>query len=612
MSTKIKSITCISDQNDKRDSFINKIPKLKTKIEGHYNGIKTVLINIVDVAAYLHTEPSYVTKFLGMECGSLSQYDCKRRVGIVYGVHSQKQLQPMLNKYLTQFVFCPKCNLPELLFKSHQKKNVLLNKCCFCDWKGKNSSTHKVKMYMINHPSKLYKHYKTNKYKDEILFMNACENFKTIDENADLLLHGYIRVNTNNFEIYNQFPLDIIYLIFSICYNYKFLETKDKTLLKVCRKMPNLQTKIEIDYHDSIKTVLTNIEDIATYLHTKASYLTKFCGIEVKELSRYDDENKVGIVYGIYKASELETFLKKYVRKFIVCVKCNLPKLVFKKQKHKRLSQICESCGWNRFMINRSTSSTHKVIKYISSHISMEESTRLTDKYYDEKRLLKGCRNFKTVEENFELLLYGYIRKYTNDLYHRFYVECNDLVFKACYNCQQFEQVKDIWSLSDIERWNVFGEIFRLDANKNIIRLVRECENPQITFGTCIINDKSIRKIWKIKVLKNYSAGKVFTFRIGITGVDNRVRWSTTREDKLITYELRATDSVVPIKEDDVISVLFVNSGTRNDKADILIQFAINDVIHAKQFDTTNIDLRYKEYKLSIKMTQKEELQLLK
>jgi len=108
--------------------------------------------NIVEVAKHLHTEPSYATKFFGMEVGAVSQFDTKRNVGIVNGVHQTQELQKMLKKFIREFILCQNCGLPELQFKVHQKKNVLLQKCASCGWKGSNASGHKVKSYIINHP----------------------------------------------------------------------------------------------------------------------------------------------------------------------------------------------------------------------------------------------------------------------------------------------------------------------------------------------------------------------------------------------------------------------------------------------------------------------------
>eukprot|EP01083_Nonionella_stella_P003525 10143_1 len=147
-----KMINIGGDANDVNYRY--KMPPLTTKIEGRGNGIKTVLMNIPDVAKHLHTEPAYATKFFGMEVGALSQYDNKRNVGIVHGVHQTKELQNKLKNFIREFILCPKCKLPELQFKVHQKKAVLLQKCASCGWKGSNSSNHKVKTYIINHPPK--------------------------------------------------------------------------------------------------------------------------------------------------------------------------------------------------------------------------------------------------------------------------------------------------------------------------------------------------------------------------------------------------------------------------------------------------------------------------
>jgi len=136
------------DPNDANYRY--KMPFLQVKIEGRGNGIKTVLVNIVDVCKHLHTQPEWCTRFFGIEMGAVSRYDEKRDVGIVHGQHEAKTLQLVLKKFVTGFILCPKCKLPELQQKVHKEKLLLLARCASCGWKGEIKSTHKVKQFIIN------------------------------------------------------------------------------------------------------------------------------------------------------------------------------------------------------------------------------------------------------------------------------------------------------------------------------------------------------------------------------------------------------------------------------------------------------------------------------
>ena len=83
-----------------QDSFYRyKMPRLVAKVEGKGNGIKTVIVNMVDVARALARPPTYVTKYFGCELGAQTQFDIKAERYIVNGCHDGAKLQDMLDGF---------------------------------------------------------------------------------------------------------------------------------------------------------------------------------------------------------------------------------------------------------------------------------------------------------------------------------------------------------------------------------------------------------------------------------------------------------------------------------------------------------------------------------
>jgi translation initiation factor 2 beta subunit (eIF-2beta)/eIF-5 len=69
------NITGLTPNDD--PAYRYKMPRIVTKIEGRGNGIKTVNVNVLDVATALHRPPAHLTKFFGCELGAQSRYDPK-------------------------------------------------------------------------------------------------------------------------------------------------------------------------------------------------------------------------------------------------------------------------------------------------------------------------------------------------------------------------------------------------------------------------------------------------------------------------------------------------------------------------------------------------------
>jgi len=84
-------------EGNRDDAFYRyKMPKLMTKIEGRGNGIKTNLVNMVDVAKALARPPSYTTKYFGCELGAQSKFDEKTGIALVNGAHDNSKLVALL------------------------------------------------------------------------------------------------------------------------------------------------------------------------------------------------------------------------------------------------------------------------------------------------------------------------------------------------------------------------------------------------------------------------------------------------------------------------------------------------------------------------------------
>ncbi|KAI3882104.1 hypothetical protein MKW92_052953 [Papaver armeniacum] len=79
------------------------MPRMLTKIEGRGNGIKTNVVNMVDIAKALARPPSYTTKYFGCEIGAQSKFDEKTGVALVNGAHDTAKLAGLLENSIKKF-----------------------------------------------------------------------------------------------------------------------------------------------------------------------------------------------------------------------------------------------------------------------------------------------------------------------------------------------------------------------------------------------------------------------------------------------------------------------------------------------------------------------------
>lgn len=128
-------------------------------------------------------------------------------------------------------------------------------------------------------------------------------------------------------------------------------------------KMPRLQSKIE-GKGNGIKTVVPNMVDIAKALHRPPSYITKFFGAELGALSTCDDKAAKYIVNGAHDAEKLQCILDAFIKKFVLCPKCDNPETVISvSKKDGTVFRTCQACG-HRAEVDMG----HKLVSYIRAN----------------------------------------------------------------------------------------------------------------------------------------------------------------------------------------------------------------------------------------------------
>ena len=129
-----------------------KMPKLQAKVEGKGNGIKTVIVNMVEIAKALNRPPMYPTKYFGCILGAQVNYDNKNDRYIVNGAHDATKLQDLLDGFIQKYVLCQNCKNPETVLGVQAKKSIITTSCKACGYAGTISSQDKLSTYILKYP----------------------------------------------------------------------------------------------------------------------------------------------------------------------------------------------------------------------------------------------------------------------------------------------------------------------------------------------------------------------------------------------------------------------------------------------------------------------------
>ncbi|KAL0381434.1 UNVERIFIED_CONTAM: Eukaryotic translation initiation factor 5 [Sesamum angustifolium] len=145
------------------DAFYRyKMPKMIAKIEGRGNGIKTNIVNMVDIAKALARPASYTTKYFGCELGAQSKFDEKTGTSLVNGAHDTAKLAGLLENFIKKYVQCYGCGNPETEILITKNQMIQL-KCAACGFVSDVDMRDKLTTFIIKNPPEAKKGSKDKK-----------------------------------------------------------------------------------------------------------------------------------------------------------------------------------------------------------------------------------------------------------------------------------------------------------------------------------------------------------------------------------------------------------------------------------------------------------------
>ncbi|MBI3623487.1 translation initiation factor IF-2 subunit beta [Candidatus Pacearchaeota archaeon] len=93
------------------------------KVEGHFEGKKTILTNFLQIAAYLRRSPEHFQKFLLKELAASGQVEGERLI-LNNKVPSAK-INEKTYEYAKEFVICKECGKPDTELKREDRLSFI-------------------------------------------------------------------------------------------------------------------------------------------------------------------------------------------------------------------------------------------------------------------------------------------------------------------------------------------------------------------------------------------------------------------------------------------------------------------------------------------------------
>lgn len=182
-----------------------KMPRIMAKVEGKGNGIKTVIVNMVEVAKAIGRPPTYATKYFGCELGAQTSWTNDRY--IVNGSHDAGKLQDLLDGFIRKYVLCPECDNPETELLVSTKKGTISQGCKACGFHGLLEVNHKVNTFILKNPPNTSASQNSNENKRSKRSKKGAEEGQTAENEANKSVAEVETVKIEADKVINSFIL---------------------------------------------------------------------------------------------------------------------------------------------------------------------------------------------------------------------------------------------------------------------------------------------------------------------------------------------------------------------------------------------------------------------
>ena len=93
------------------------------KIEGRFEGKRTLLTNFLSIASHLRRDPEHFLKYLLKELAVKGFREGERI--IINGKVSSKKINPKIEQYVNEFVLCRECKKPDTELSKEGKQTII-------------------------------------------------------------------------------------------------------------------------------------------------------------------------------------------------------------------------------------------------------------------------------------------------------------------------------------------------------------------------------------------------------------------------------------------------------------------------------------------------------